>query len=93
MAWSWPPSATTRWGRRGGGGGMFFAGDGSLPVDLTLTWDGPVRLSVAHVDGVVTVVAHAELSEANVAAACMELEGTVGLAVLSAWRNSLKRPR
>jgi hypothetical protein len=75
------------------GGGMFFAGDGSLPVDLTLTWDGPVRLSVAHVDGVVTVVAHAELSEANVAAACMELEGTVGLAVLSAWRNSLKRPR
>jgi hypothetical protein len=75
------------------GGGMHFTGDGSLPVDLTLTWDGPLRLSVEHVDGVVTVVAHAGLSEANVEAACMDLDRSVGQAVLSAWRNSLKRPR
>lgn len=91
MAWSWPPSATTRWGRRGGG--MYFTGDGSLPVALTLTWDGPVRLSVDHVDGVVTAVAHAGLSEANMEAACMDLDGPVGQAVLSAWRKSLKPPR
>lgn len=97
MAWSWPLTFPhdPAWARGRlvpGGGGMESAG--SLPrVKLTMTWDGPRRLVVDHSDGLVTVVAHAELSEANVVAACVDLDASIGEAVLNAWRDSLMPPR
>ena len=68
-------------------------GDGSPRVDLTLTWDGPPRLSVEDGDGGISVVAHAELSHANVIEACAELDPVVGQAVLSAWQSAVLRPQ
>lgn len=66
---------------------------GEVPVRLTLTWDGPPRLSVEEMDGQVRVTAHAELSEANVVAACLDLDPAIGQAVINAWRNSMTPPR
>lgn len=68
-------------------------GDGLPKVDLTLTWDGPPRLSIEDGDGAISVVAHAELSHANVIEACRELDPVVGQAVLSAWQSAVLHPR
>lgn len=70
---------------------MDFAGE--TPIPLTLTWDGPPRISVERNDGHVSVIAHVELSEANVMAACLDLDPTPGEAVPNAWRNSMTLPR
>ncbi len=72
---------------------MLDTGDGVPPVMVTLTWDGPRRLIVDHLDGTLSVVAHAELSETNVVQACADLDPVVGRAVLSAWLSEVQRLR
>lgn len=72
-------------------GHVDFAGE--TPIRLTLTWDGPPRISVERNDGHVSVTAHVELSEANVMAACLDLDPNLGETVLNAWRNSMTLPR
>ncbi len=66
---------------------------GEVPVNFTLTWDGPRRLSVEHLDGQVKVTAHVELSEANVLAACLDLDPPLGQVVVSAWRSAMTLSR
>jgi len=75
------------------GVGVLDVGDGVPPVLVSLTWDGPRRLSVEHLDGTISVLAHAGLSEANVVDACADLDPVIGGAVLSAWRTEVQRPR
>lgn len=72
---------------------MLESGDGLPPVALSLTWDGPRRLSIDPGPHGVTVVAHAELSQANVVDACRELDPVLGQAVLSAWLTAVQHPQ
>ena len=57
-------------------------------ISMTITWDGPPRIEVEHVENLIEVVVHAGLSERQIEEACNQLEpDQVREQVLEKWRS------